>query len=147
MTIVRCVHEAAVDQDGLIRAQKPEIQKLESVLASDPHRFFSEFADKDSTRKGSRSDPIDKNVVFSMSMYLTLREIADMIEEMRDLPKDHEYYHLPCLTCSQVVCRCGRSILKDKGLPTIVNCFYLNEIVWCSRWTAREAGFQGWRQG
>ena len=92
-TIVRCVYEAAADQDDLIKAFAGNIQRYESNLASDPHRYFSDFVDKDSTRKGSRSDPIDTDVVFSVSMYLILMQMADMIEEMRNLPEDHEYYH------------------------------------------------------
>jgi len=93
MTMARCQHQAAVDQDDLIKAFVKMLQKLESALASQPHSFFSEHADQDSTRKGARSDPLDKNALFGSTLHVTLREMADMIEEMRNLPSDHEYHH------------------------------------------------------
>ena len=84
-----------MDQDESIKMFAHTIEQLEAKLASDPRGFFIEFADKDPTRKGSRSDPLDRNELFALSMQLTLMEIADMLAAMTRLPPDHEYYHKP----------------------------------------------------
>ena len=78
-------------QDDLVKALL--ISKLESQLASEWHSLFTSHADQDSTRKGSRSDPLDKNKLFGSSLLCTLSEIAQMIAQMRSLPADREYHH------------------------------------------------------
>ena len=106
MTIVRCVHEAAVDQDDSIKMFAHNIPKIESNMASEPRCFFmvdqnidyaqgNWFDQKGSAVKGSyqKGFRLGKNVVFAMSLRLTLMEIAEMIAEMRRLPPDHEYHH------------------------------------------------------
>ena len=96
LTMVRCQYQAAVDQDNLIKALNPNFEdsgKLESQLASDWQSFFTSHADQDSTRKGSRSDPLDKNKLFGSSLVCTLSEIAIIVAQMRNLPQDHEHHH------------------------------------------------------